>query len=243
LVSNNSDDISIKSINQHLNNTDTQSYVLDTFDHVHNNDNYLVQNINMDKSDQDNNNSSFEADYFEDSYLNSSASDVSSTSPSSFEENDEDYSEFLKEKIENPFIYNGSNVKLKEFCISFLLITKGDRLSRKTTSKILQFISSILPEGNHIPLNYDQFLKSIKPDENIIRKACKICSMPSTSEICDSLTCQRDKNKKSIIKKFIQNYNQPVAIAFDFKSQLKNIILKEYDNIINYKSKKAYISY
>lgn len=61
--------------------------------------------------------------------------------------------------------------------------------------------------------------------------------MPSVSEICNGETCQLDKNKKSIIKKYIQNYNQPVAIVFDFKSQLKNIILKEYDNVINYISK------
>jgi hypothetical protein len=42
-------------------------------------------------------------------------------------------------------------------------------------------------------------------------------------------------NKKTIIKKYIQNYNQPIAIIFDFKSQLETLITKEYDKIMEYK--------
>jgi hypothetical protein len=117
-----------------------------------------------------------------------------------------------------------------------MIVTK-DGLTRKSITNILKFINSILQPGNHVPTNYNKLLKEIKPDENTIVKACKICCCPSDREICEKESCQKQRTKKTIIKKYIHNNIQPVAIIFDLKSQLRNLIIKEYDNIMDYKSK------
>jgi hypothetical protein len=70
------------------------------------------------------------------------------------------------------------------------MIATADRISRKTVEKLLQFIKSILPTANHVPLNFSRLLKTIEPDENSIVSACKICCRPSLSEICDHVACQ-----------------------------------------------------
>jgi hypothetical protein len=148
-----------------------------------------------------------------------------------------DYIKMLNARRENPNLYSGCSVKLKEFSVAFLEIIIGNHLARKTVNQLLELISVILPTANKLPLSYNELLKTIDPDDNVIHTACKICSRPSVSEICSDEMCQLQKNKKNIIKKCIQNCNQPVAIIFDFKSQLINLINKEYDNIIDYKSK------
>lgn len=186
-------------------------------------------------------NSSNEYNYFKDNSKSSTSSSTFSSRSDKDRQKEDDFSEFLKEKRENPFIFDGSDVKLKEFCVSFLYVTTGDKLSRKTISKILQLINGILPSSSRIPNNYNQLLKIINPDGNSMLKACKVCSKPSENEICDSESCQNDKKKTTIIKKYIQNISQPVAIVFDFKSQLKKLILKEYGTIVDYKSKNLMI--
>jgi hypothetical protein len=103
-------------------------------------------------------------------------------------------------------LYNGSNIKLKEFCVSFLLKATADRISRKTLDKFLGLsilVLSILPAENNVPCNFNRLIKRIEPDENTITTARKICSRPSKEDICNTQECQSDKNKKTMIEKYI----------------------------------------
>ena len=77
--------------------------------------------------------------------------------------------------IQNDYIYSVSNITIVDFGLSFLALCK--KLNIATGSKILllDYIRTILPVFNKIPLSYTKLIKNLSFSVEKKSSICKIC--------------------------------------------------------------------
>ena len=117
--------------------------------------------------------------------------------------------------IDDDFIFSGSNIKLADFKLAFLVLCKRININMIAKNILLEFISTILPFNNIVPCSYTKLIKNLSFN-----------SVKSTT-LCDS--CYSEKcictNKTSVS-----------VYEFDLKSQICSIVKKNWEIICDFKS-------
>jgi hypothetical protein len=62
----------------------------------------------------------------------------------------------------NDSIFDGSNIKVFDFALSFLLLCKKIKINTKAKDTILEYIATILPLNNKIPSSFEKLVKNFK---------------------------------------------------------------------------------
>ena len=141
--------------------------------------------------------------------MNQSGSEFNISSDSENEES------FLN--IQNDYIYSVSNITIVDFALSFLALCKKLNIAASSKTLLLDYIRTILPVFNKIPLSYTKLIKNLS--FSVVKKSsiCKIC-------LTSTCTCN-DTHKK------IEIYE------FDIENQLTCIVNKNWNTICTDKSK------
>ena len=137
---------------------------------------------------------------------------------SSFESNsDIDDSNLFKNINQTNSLYNGSNISIADFALSFLILCKRINISANAKDILLDYISSILPSENLVPSTYKMLIKNLSLNKYETKTICPICFL-------DNCHCQNSENRK------------PVKVyEFDVKNQIKSIVKKNWLTICSYK--------
>ena len=128
---------------------------------------------------------------------------------------------------ETNFIYEGSDINLQEFALSFLICTKKLNISDSSKNHLYDYLKTILPSTNKLPRSYGQLIKNLSIDSVVQKKLCKNCDTEIINSICKKCLI----NKRNIQK----NYNS--IYTFNAIEQIKSIITKNWFIIKEYKSK------
>ena len=83
--------------------------------------------------------------------------------------------ELINKEDNNEYIFSGSNIKVDDFSLSFLVLCK--KLNINTTAKtiLLNYIATILPFNNKIPPSYRKLIKNISINSVKRTKLCDLC--------------------------------------------------------------------
>ena len=121
-----------------------------------------------------------------------------------------------------------STITLFEFYVLFLNLIDTLSLSDKHAELIFEFIKLIIPDNNII-LSYYKFKKAFEHNSTKQISLCNFCEEKIEKNVCSNEFCashgSRLKKKSSKL------------VLCDIEMQLKKIILKNYDKILEYKSK------
>jgi len=159
------------------------------------------------------------------------------------EENDEtpsDWESIDQKKCQEPsapsvkqahfnFIFPKSKLTDKEFIFVFQIICQKLKIPKNKRNTFLQFIKTLLPTSKNIPESYSILYTKLKKCFKHSKKSFKICSRcyEIYNKQCVDPNCKNEKKKLYID-----------AMVFDFKSQLKNILERNWKSIKEYKGMK-----
>ena len=149
----------------------------------------------------------FKFERFNDTNQKGSEFNISSDS-----ENEESF-----DNRQNDYIYSGSNITIVDFALSFLALCKKLNIATSSKTVLLDYIRTILPVFNKIPLSYTKLIKNLS--FSVVKKSsiCKIC-------LASTCTCNDTQKKIEIYE-------------FDIENQLTCIVNKNWNTICSYKSK------
>ena len=110
------------------------------------------------------------------------------------------------ESLDKNHIYNGSNISVTDFGLSFLVLCKRINITTSAKNILLDYIRTILPPINKIPSSYGKIIKHLSL--NSVKKPliCNIC----LEEIC---TCKNNIHQKKL-----------AIFEFDVAKQISSII-------------------
>jgi hypothetical protein len=127
------------------------------------------------------------------------------------------------------FIYPKSNLTDIEFIFVFQIISQKLKIPKNKRNTFLQFIKTLLPTSKNIPASYSILEAKLKKCFRHSKKSFKICSRcyEIYNKQCVDPNCKNEKKKLYID-----------AMVFDFKTQLKNILERNWKSIKEYKGMK-----
>jgi hypothetical protein len=143
--------------------------------------------------------------------LNNLESTSSVMNMSSETEDDLNYKGF-----DNDNIYSGSNVKVEDLALSFILLCKKFNIPVNAKDTLLDFIRNIVPVINKIPCSYRKLIKNLS--FNAVRKKNKLCSVC----LLEHFQCPKSIKKLSIFE-------------IDIEKQLPCFVRKNWLTITSYK--------
>ena len=152
---------------------------------------------------------------------------INENEKSSSEEDDSLYEKSVRsEKRQIKFIFPQSKLTENEFNYIFQLMCQKLKIPLNKRNIFLQFIKTLLPPTTNISSSYYVLNEKLKHKIKKMKKTFKICSKCYSifKKECTNQDCINEKKRKSID-----------AIIFNFKKQLKNILKKNWKNILKYK--------
>ena len=113
----------------------------------------------------------------------------SNQSGSEFNINSDSENEESLLNIQNDYIYSGSNITIVDFALSFLALCKKLNIATSSKTVLLDYIRTILPVFNKIPLSYTKLIKNLS--FSVVKKSsiCKIC-------LASTCTCNDTQKKR-----------------------------------------------
>jgi hypothetical protein len=137
--------------------------------------------------------------------------------------------EFFRDEV----IYEGCDITIKDFAISYLCVANKHHLSIEARNEMLQFIKSLLPPINNIPLTFNSLISPITIERAIEKKICAHCHNEVQQSKCVNRKC--DSNKP--MAKATQAVES--LFMFDVERQTREVLVREWEHFISYKSLKT----
>lgn len=123
---------------------------------------------------------------------------------------------------------------MRDFCIGFLVCSQKINLSAKSRDCLLEFIKSLFPFPHKIPRSYYQLTKILDIEQVQEKKVCSQC-LKIVEISYENSECIASKHSKSSNFKTVEH-----IYTFNVTNQLINIIEREFDHFLNYKSKYSF---
>ena len=120
--------------------------------------------------------------------------------------------------LENDPLYTGSDIKLNEFALSFIILCKRININMKAKNILLQFIESILPLSNKVPSSYNKLIKQLTLNSFKKTNLCNYCF----EESCSCPIGTSHEKKISVCE-------------FDVAAQITSIVKKNFNTMCAYK--------
>ena len=164
-------------------------------------------NIDIETNDEENSSLEVGVDQFKLNESYYSEIDLSSDSSDS---------EVNYEILNNDFIYSGSNIKVNDFALSFLVLCKRINITTAAKNILLDYIATLLPFSNKIPSSYKKLIKRFSFNSYEKKSLCNSCLM-------EKCACEIPSNHKVSI------------FEFNLANQISSIVRKNWQIICNYK--------
>ena len=131
-----------------------------------------------------------------------------------------------KKQYQFNFIFPKSKLTEMEFIYVFQIICQKLKIPKKKRNTFLHFVKTLLPSSKNIPASYSILDHKLKQHLKQTNKSFKICSKcyEIYNKRCVNPGCKNEKKKLYID-----------AMVFDFKKQLKNILVRNWRTIKEYK--------